>query len=86
MMCAVHDYHVEEDEAALPIIVGVSFAVSDMTCSHCVGTIRAAIERALPGVPLDINLAAHRVTVAGDATAAAAAIRAAGYTPELVDA
>jgi copper chaperone len=83
-MCEVHDYHAEEDAAA-PTIAGVSFAVADMTCSHCVGTVRAAIERALPGVSLDINLASHRVTVAGDAAAAAAAIRAAGYTPELVD-
>ena len=85
-MSEVDDYHADEDKAAAPAIAGVSFAVPDMTCSHCVGTVRAAIERALPGVPLDINLAAHRVTVAGDAGAAAAAIRSAGYTPELIDA
>jgi copper chaperone len=62
-----------------------AFTVADMTCSHCVGTVRAAIERALPGRPVTVDLAAHRVTVAGDAdvaTVAASAIRAAGYTPE----
>jgi copper chaperone len=81
-MCDADDYEVKETASGAL----VSFAVADMTCSHCVGTVRAAVERALPGTPVEVNLAAHRVTVAGDAATAAAAIRAAGYTPELVDA
>jgi copper chaperone len=62
----------------------VAFTVADMSCSHCVGTVRAAIQRALPGRDVTVDLASHQVRVAGGAdvaTVAAAAIRAVGYTP-----
>jgi copper chaperone len=86
-MCEIHAEHAGRGtEIAAPSIAGTTFAVSDMTCGHCVGTVRAAIERALPGAAVEINLDAHRVTVAGDAAIAAAAIRSAGYTPERVSA
>jgi copper chaperone len=84
-MCELHvEYGPGDAKAYKPSIAGTTFAVLDMTCSHCVETVRAAIANALPGAAVDVSLAAQRVTVAGDEAIAAAAIRAAGYTPELV--
>ncbi len=56
--------------------------VNDMTCSHCVGTVRNALEEALPGSQIEIDLTAHRVSFTGEASKGEAAIREAGYTPE----
>lgn len=58
--------------------------VNDMTCNHCVGTVRGAIEQALPGSAVEIDLDSHRVSFIGDRTKAEEAIREAGYTPEPV--
>lgn len=59
-----------------------TFAVADMSCGHCEKTIRAALDEALPGAAVRIDLAGHTVAVDGDAARAEAAIRAAGYSPE----
>ena len=40
--------------------------VNDMTCSHCVGTVRKALEAALPGAEISVELATHRVAFTGD--------------------
>lgn len=56
--------------------------VGDMTCGHCVGTVRKALEEALPGAEISVDLASHRVEFTGDRTVGEAAIREAGYTPE----
>lgn len=56
--------------------------VNDMTCNHCVGTVRSALEDALPGTTVDIDLASHKVSFTGDRAKGEAAIRDAGYTPE----
>jgi len=56
--------------------------VNDMTCNHCVGTVREALETALPGSEIDIDLDAHQVSFTGDKARGEAAIREAGYTPE----
>ncbi|GHA29747.1 hypothetical protein GCM10007989_26740 [Devosia pacifica] len=61
------------------------FDVPDMSCAHCVATIRDALGSALPGAMQDINLEAHRVSIAGDAERAETAIREAGYTPRRID-
>ncbi|UJW85435.1 heavy-metal-associated domain-containing protein [Devosia sp. SL43] len=58
------------------------FAVNDMTCSHCVGTVRKALEEALPGADISVDLATHRVEFTGDRVKGEEAIREAGYTPE----
>ena len=60
------------------------FAVEDMSCSHCVGVIRRALEAGLPGAAVTVDLAAHRVTVSGDPALAASLMRDAGYEPVLV--
>jgi copper chaperone len=58
--------------------------VNDMTCNHCVGTVRNALETALPGARVEIDLASHKVSFTGDRARAETAIRDAGYTPEAV--
>ncbi|UXN70171.1 heavy-metal-associated domain-containing protein [Devosia neptuniae] len=58
------------------------FAVNDMTCGHCVGTVRRALEEALPGADISVDLASHRVEFTGDRRVGEEAIREAGYTPE----
>lgn len=67
--------------AATPA-AGVTFRVADMTCGHCAGVIRAALEETLPGADIAIDIGNARVTVSGDEAVAAEAIRTAGYTPE----
>ena len=61
------------------------FAVNDMTCSHCVGTVRKALEEALPGAEISVDLETHRVTFTGDRAKGEEAIREAGYTPEALE-
>lgn len=59
-----------------------TFTVNDMTCSHCVGTVTKALEQALPGAEIAIDLDTHKVSFTGDAQVGKAAIEEAGYTPE----
>jgi len=56
--------------------------VNDMSCNHCVGTISKALEAALPGAEISVDLASHKVSFTGDRATGEAAIRDAGYTPE----
>lgn len=58
------------------------FVVNDMTCSHCVGTVRKALQDALPGAEILVELDTHRVAFTGDRATGETAIREAGYTPE----
>ncbi|MFD1746566.1 heavy-metal-associated domain-containing protein [Rhizobium helianthi] len=61
------------------------FNVPDMTCGHCEKAVTAALAKALPGVPVAVDLANHRVTLdGGDADKAQEAIRDAGYSPEKI--
>lgn len=57
------------------------FTVNDMTCSHCVGTVRKALETALPGAEISVDLASHKVSFTGDRAKGEEAIKEAGYTP-----
>ncbi len=61
----------------------LAFKVDDMTCGHCVSTIRKAIEAVDPGAQVQVDLPAHRVhveTAFGNVASLAAAITAAGYS------
>ncbi|KRB01428.1 heavy metal transporter [Devosia sp. Root685] len=60
------------------------FTVNDMTCSHCVGTVRKALEEALPGAEISVDLDTHKVSFTGDRAKGEEAIKEAGYTPEAV--
>lgn len=59
-----------------------TFNVPDMTCGHCEKTIRSALNEALPGSAVKIDLSSHTVVVDGDADTAVAAMQEVGYTPE----
>ncbi len=63
----------------------ITFLVEDMTCGHCVATLRKALAALDPDVQLDFDLTGHLVHVESshaDSKALAAAISAAGYTPQ----
>lgn len=83
-MCDSHRHHEATTTAAAPARAGVTFHVSDMTCGHCAGVIRSALEESLPGAAIEIDIAKAQVTVSGDQAKAEEAIRTAGYTPELM--
>lgn len=63
----------------------ISFRVKDMTCGHCAGTIKKAIEDKLPGTAVTADPASKRVSVVGAADSAAikSIIAEAEYTPSL---
>jgi copper chaperone len=53
------------------------YAVSGMTCSHCVNAVRTEVS-AIPGVTgVEVDLATGKVTIAADPVPAVAAVRAA---------
>lgn len=63
----------------------LTIGVKGMTCDHCVRSVTGAVER-VPGVAdVDVDLAAGKVTIAGDGVdqaAVRAAIVEAGYEAE----
>ncbi|SEP78673.1 copper chaperone [Devosia sp. YR412] len=59
-----------------------TLTVNDMTCNHCVGTVTRALQAALPGAEIAVDLATHSVRFTGDAAKGKEAIEEAGYTPE----
>jgi len=59
--------------------------VPEMTCGHCVNVLRAAFDRAMPGVAIEIDLALREVRGAdGDADRIAEVVRSAGYEGHVV--
>lgn len=63
----------------------IQFQVSDMTCGHCAATITKAVKTIDANAQVQIDLAAHQVSVESVHSAAeiSAAIAAAAYTPQL---
>jgi copper chaperone len=61
----------------------ISFRVEDMTCGHCAGAIKQAVESRIPGTSVTTDPGSKLVSVEGSADIAAirSAITAAGYTP-----
>lgn len=57
--------------------------VEDMSCGHCAGTIKKAIEAGLPGTQVDADPASKLVSVLGsvDLVSIKALVTGAGYTP-----
>ena len=65
--------------AALP---GIQVKVDDMTCGHCAGTIKRAIESSIPGARVVADPSARLVSVEGaDYATISGIIADAGYTP-----
>ena len=61
----------------------ISFRVDDMTCGHCAGTIKKAIEDQLPGTAVTADPASKLISVVGaaDFSAIKSIVAGAGYTP-----
>jgi copper chaperone len=57
--------------------------VEDMSCGHCAGTIKKAIEAGLPGTLVEADPASKLVSVWGsvDLASIRALVTGAGYTP-----
>jgi copper chaperone len=66
-----------------PTGVSITLRVEDMTCGHCAGTIKQAVETALPGTQVQANPASKLVSIEGtaDLAAVSAIVTEAGYTP-----
>ena len=65
-----------------------TFEVKDMTCGHCVTAVTKAVNAVAPGADIQIDLAAHRLTVGPsvvDAAQLRIAIMEAGYTPMAIE-
>ena len=80
-MCTAHQHHAETSTA--PVDADLSFHVEDMTCGHCAGTIKNAIETGLPGTQVEADPASKLVSVRGSSDLASikALVAKAGYTP-----
>ncbi|PVE25707.1 hypothetical protein DC522_05175 [Microvirga sp. KLBC 81] len=46
---------------------GLTLRIEDMTCGHCAGTIKRAVESALPGIRVDADPASKPESVRGTA-------------------
>jgi len=82
-MCSRQSSSITSSAIAIPD-GAIAFRVADMTCGHCAGTIRNAIEGRLPGSIVTADPASKLVSVRGSADFAAmkAAVSEAGYTPD----
>ena len=72
----------QSQPATAPQAAALSFKVEDMSCGHCAGTIKKAIETALPGTTVDADPGSKLVSVkgAGDYAAIRSIVSGAGYT------
>jgi copper chaperone len=82
-MCSCQQQAKPATDTAAPIENAVTFQVEDMSCGHCAGTIKGAIEARLPGTTVIADPGSKRASVLGstDYAAIKAAVTAAGYTP-----
>jgi copper chaperone len=83
-MCGCSTHQSENaGKAALPDAGALTLRVEDMTCGHCAGTIKKAIESVLPGTQVDSDPGTKLVSIRGttDLSAVKAIITDAGYTP-----
>lgn len=62
---------------------GLVLRVEDMTCGHCAGTIKKAVETGLPGTEVHADPGSKLVSIRGtaDLSAVKAIVTEAGYTP-----
>jgi copper chaperone len=70
---------------AVPANGSLTLRVEDMTCGHCAGTIKQAVETALPGTQVEADLASKLLSIQGtaDLSAVKAIVTGAGYTPSV---
>lgn len=83
-MCSCQQHSNSASKTAeTPSQDGLNFRVDDMTCGHCAGTIKKAIETSLPGTTVNADPASKMVSVTGfgDYAAIKSIVTGAGYTP-----
>ncbi|WP_099513514.1 heavy-metal-associated domain-containing protein [Microvirga ossetica] len=82
-MCGCSTHQTEASQAVDRPPDVLSLKVEDMTCGHCAGTIRKAIETGLPGTSVEADPASKLVSVLGstDLVSIKAIVAEAGYTP-----
>lgn len=64
-MCSCQEHAKPGTETAAPTGHAVTFQVEDMTCGHCAGRIKGAIETRLPGTTATADPDSKRVSVLG---------------------
>jgi copper chaperone len=83
-MCGCSTHQAERaGQDVLPKDGSLTLRVEDMTCGHCAGTIKKAVESTLPGTQVDADPASKLVSIRGtaDLSAVKAIVADAGYTP-----
>ncbi|MFC4173273.1 heavy-metal-associated domain-containing protein [Microvirga sp. GCM10011540] len=83
-MCGCSTHQTDRaGQNVLPKDGSLTLRVEDMTCGHCAGTIKKAVESALPGTQVDADPASKLVLIRGtaDLSAVTAIVAEAGYTP-----
>jgi copper chaperone len=82
-MCGCSTHQTQETQVVERDPAALTLRVEDMTCGHCAGTIKKAIETGLPGTQVDADPASKLVSVRGstDLSSIKALVTEAGYTP-----
>lgn len=81
--CSTHQTQTTQDFERDPN--ALTLRVEDMTCGHCAGTIKKAIENGLPGTSVEADPVSKLVSVRGptDLNSVKVLVIEAGYTPTL---
>ena len=82
-MCGCSTHQTQATQTVDHDPTALTLRVEDMTCGHCAGTIKTAIETSLPGTSVEADPASKLVSVRGstDLTTIQALVTEAGYTP-----
>jgi copper chaperone len=81
-MCSSHHNHDIQSTGTPQSDDALALRVEDMTCGHCAGTIKKAIESSLPGTRVHADVEARSVSVTGtsDLARLREIVASAGYT------
>lgn len=82
-MCGCSTHQTQANQAVEKNPDALTLRVEDMTCGHCAGTIKKAIETGLPGTIVEADPASKLVSVRGstDFNPIKALVTEVGYTP-----
>ncbi len=82
-MCGCSTHSTQPNLAGARHPGAVTLRVEDMTCGHCAGAIKKAIETGLPGTQVEADPASKLVSVRGTTNLSSikALVTEAGYTP-----
>jgi len=82
-MCGCSTHQTQATQTLERDPTAFTLRVEDMTCGHCAGTIKKAIEMGLPDTTVEADPASRLVSVRGstDLISIKALVTEAGYTP-----